>query len=109
MRLLFTILLALLTLSAAPPSDTSPPSKGFREMFDSNRSYDTSLRRFDRAAWEERGELALSLDQTLNIPLSENVFLKTMVVVNLNSAAARTGLIGVEKILFGLEIRFEGF
>ncbi len=108
MRLLLAVLFSLLTLSAAPPDD-APPSEGFREMFDSNRSYDTSLRRFDRAAWEERGELALSLDQTLNIPLSENVFLKTMVVVNLNSAAARTGLIGVEKILFGLEIRFEGF
>ena len=86
-----------------PLEDPATHSEGFREMFDSNRTYKSSLRRFE----SERG--LLTTDQTLRIRLSEHVFLKTMAIVNLNTDAARTGMLGVEKILFGVEIRFQGF
>ena len=89
-------------LVEAPPSD-------FQKMFDSNDSYSASVRTFNTEQFGSDQTVGASVDPTLRIKIAPNVFFKTMAIVNINSDAAVTGMLGVEKILFGLEIRFEGF
>lgn len=107
-RPILTLLLICSVIASAQDPDTTPDDT-FRKMYENNDTYRASLREFDRRLWEEEGRIAWSMDHTLRIELSENVFLKTMAIVNINADATRTGILGVEKILFGLEIRFQGF
>jgi len=110
-RLLLPLLLAL-CLHASELPDYAPQterSEGFGQLFDTNESFRTSVGNFDRKLWEEQSGVSVSLDPTLMIQIGTNVFLKTMLVVNVNSTETGSAILGVEKILFGLQIRFEGF
>ena len=114
MRTYFSVIVLLLLFFSPyglgePLEDPAMHSEGFREMFDSNQTYKSSVRSFDQKQWEQERGVALTTDQTLRIKISKNVFLKTMAIVNINADAAATGILGVEKILFGVEIRFQGF
>ncbi len=116
MRTLLALLLLTFAIYAEepvePPAEEplvqAPPSD-FKKMFDSNESYSASVRTFDTERFGSTQSVGASVDPTLRIKIAPNVFFKTMAIVNINSDAAVTGMLGVEKILFGLEIRFEGF
>lgn len=109
-RVITVLLLCFSPYSLGEPlKDPVTHSEGFREMFDTNQTYKSSVRSFDDRRWEDRRGITLATDQTLLIKLDEHIFLKTMAIVNINADAAAVGILGVEKILFGLEIRFQGF
>ena len=116
MRKLLTLLLLVFAICAQEPVE--PPEEemyleesptDFQKMFDSNDTYSASVRTFDSEQFSSTHAVGVSVDPTLRIKIAPNVFFKTMAIVNINSDAAVTGMLGVEKILFGLEIRFEGF
>lgn len=107
MRRVLIILLTALLFSYA--EENGDYESDFGKMFDANDSYRASIREYDRSAWHEQGRVDMYVDPSFTVKLAPNIFLKTMAIVNINSGAVQAGMIGVDKILFGIEIRFEGF